>query len=66
MNKMSLYYYFENKESLIKEIIQREVDQFNIMMRQTWKNNWSREKILAWIRIGFQKGQNNSILANYR
>ena len=63
MNKVSLYYYFKNKETLFKEMIIREADQFSEMVRSRVKEiRGPRERLIDWIKTGFEFSQSGSIL----
>lgn len=63
MNKVSLYYYFKNKEAILKEVVIREADEFSAeLMKKVESIPDYRKKILAWIREGFRYNQANSIL----
>jgi len=63
MNKASLYYYFKSKEALFYELITREADEFNEMLKKKIEPvTGYKEKIIAWIREGFKYNQNGSIL----
>ncbi len=63
MNKVSLYYYFKNKESLFAEMIGREADEYTENIKKKVKAvRGCREKILAWIEEGFKYTQSGSIL----
>lgn len=63
INKVSLYYYFKNKETLFAEMISREADEF---MSKVLKNvegiSSPRERILAWIAESFKYTQSGSVL----
>jgi AcrR family transcriptional regulator len=63
MNKVSLYYYFKNKEALFKEMLQRESEDYiQRMKRKIGEIDDPREKIFAWIAATFRYGQESSIL----
>jgi AcrR family transcriptional regulator len=63
MNKVSLYYYFKNKETLFKEMILQDADQYSAMIKEKVANiSGSSKRILAWIETGFQFNQSGSIL----
>lgn len=63
MNKVSLYYYFKNKEAIFTEVIIREADDYSEnLIKKVEPVTGCREKILTWIKEGFQYNQSNSIL----
>lgn len=63
MNKVSLYYYFKNKEAIFAEVITREADEFaESIEKKTESIAGCRDKILAWIKEGFNYTQTNSVL----
>ncbi len=63
MNKVSLYYYFKNKDAIFTEVITREADEYSEAMKKNVETlSGCREKILAWIEEGFKYNQGNSIL----
>jgi len=63
MNKVSLYYYFKNKEAIFAEVITREADEFAESVEKKVESiTGCREKVLAWIKEGFNYNQTNSVL----
>ncbi len=63
LNKVSLYYYFKNKEAIFCEVITREADEFaDSVEKKVESITGCREKILAWIKEGFNYNQTNSVL----
>jgi AcrR family transcriptional regulator len=63
MNKVSLYYYFKNKEALFKEMLQRESEDYiNRMKLKIKEFDDPRHRIIAWIEASFRYGQESSIL----
>jgi AcrR family transcriptional regulator len=63
MNKVSLYYYFKNKEALFKEMLQRESEDYMTRMkRKIGEIDDARGRILAYIEASFRYGQESSIL----
>ncbi len=63
MNKVSLYYYFENKEALFKEMILRESREYTDRMQaRTGGITNARGMILAWIDAGLRYSQDSGIL----
>jgi AcrR family transcriptional regulator len=63
MNKVSIYYYFKNKEALFKAMLKREADDYLAKMkREVGKIVGCREKINAWIELSFQYGTSSSVL----
>lgn len=63
MNKVSLYYYFKNKETLFSEMLAREAGDFRKMILKNIEGvKGSRNKIIAWIEEGFKYNQSGSIL----
>jgi AcrR family transcriptional regulator len=63
MNKVSLYYYFKNKEALFKEMLIREADEYTARMRRkAGEAQGCRKKIKTWLDLSFQYGRNSSIL----
>jgi AcrR family transcriptional regulator len=63
MNKVSLYYYFKNKEAIFTEAVIREADEYSDSLAKKVESiDGCRNKILAWIREGFRYNRANSIL----
>jgi AcrR family transcriptional regulator len=63
MNKASLYYYFDNKEAIFKEMITREAHAYRDLLKEKVEQvRGCRQKILAWIEEGFKFNQSGSIL----
>jgi AcrR family transcriptional regulator len=63
MNKVSLYYYFKNKEAIFAEVITREADEFARSVEKKVESiTGCREKILAWIKESFNYNQTSSVL----
>jgi AcrR family transcriptional regulator len=63
MNKVSLYYYFKNKETLFSEMLLKEADDFGKMILKNIEGvTGCRNKIIAWIEEGFKYNQSGSVL----
>jgi AcrR family transcriptional regulator len=63
MNKVSLYYYFENKEALFKEALGREAKRYDeLSLEAARKARGFRAKIEAWIDHGFRYSQKSDLL----
>ncbi len=63
MNKVSLYYYFKNKEAIFTEVINREADEFGESIKKKVEAaGGCREKIITWIKEGFKYNGRTSIL----
>jgi AcrR family transcriptional regulator len=63
MNKVSLYYYFKNKEAIFAELITGEADKYSESIRNKVESiDNCKEKILSWIKEGFKYNETNSIL----
>ncbi len=63
MNKVSLYYYFKNKEAIFTEVINREAEEFGESIKKKVEAvSGCREKLLTWVREGFTYNRRNSIL----
>ena len=63
MNKVSLYYYFKNKETLFSEMLAREADEYRKMILKNIEGiTGCRKKIIAYIEEGFKYNQSGSIL----
>jgi AcrR family transcriptional regulator len=65
MNKVSLYYYFENKETLFKEALGDEAKRYDQLSLEGAKAaRGFRAKIEAWIDHGFRYSQKSDLLRN--
>ena len=63
MNKVSLYYYFKNKEAIFSELILSEADECCEYLENKVKAIPDyKEKIITWIEEGLKYKNNNSIL----
>jgi AcrR family transcriptional regulator len=63
INKVSLYYYFRNKEAIFTEVVNRQADEFTgSLKKKVEKESGCREKILTWIREGFTYSRGSSFL----
>jgi AcrR family transcriptional regulator len=66
MNKVSLYYYFKNKEAIFAELIRQEADEYGKSLRGKIESiTRCRDKILAWIKEGFKFNAANSVLHQF-
>jgi AcrR family transcriptional regulator len=66
MNKVSLYYYFKNKEALFKEMLLRESADYTERTKlKIAEIEDSKGKIIAWIEASFRYGQDSSILRQF-
>jgi AcrR family transcriptional regulator len=65
MNKVSLYYYFENKETLFKEALGNEARRYDeLSLEGARAARGFRAKIEAWIDHGFRYSQKSDLLRN--
>jgi TetR/AcrR family transcriptional regulator, biofilm operon repressor len=63
VNKVSIYYYYKNKEAIFKEVIELEANEFSDNMKKKVEDITDcKNKILTWIKEGFKYNQTNSIL----
>jgi TetR/AcrR family transcriptional regulator, biofilm operon repressor len=63
MNKVSLYYYFPNKEALFKEALGREAAQYDALSLEAARGaRGFRAKIRSWIDHGFRYSQQSELL----
>lgn len=63
MNKVSLYYYFANKEALFKAMLKREADDYLAKMkRDVGGMRGCRKRIEAWIELSFKYGSQSAVM----
>ena len=63
INKASFYYHFKNKDEIFKELIIKEADYcIQILKDKVEPISDYKEKILTWIKEGFNYNDKNSIL----
>jgi AcrR family transcriptional regulator len=66
VNKVSLYYYFKNKEAIFVELLNREADEYGKSLhRKVDAVKRCRDKILTWIKEGFKYSTTNSSLRQF-
>ncbi len=63
MNKVSLYYYFKNKETIFTEVAIREADENSaILIDRVQAIQGCKAKLMTWIEEGFKFNHANSLI----
>ena len=63
INKVSLYYYYKNKEAMFSEAVFREADEFAAYLKKkTEAIKDCKKRILTWVDEGLKYGRNDSVL----